>query len=464
MKKIRGKFGISDNIDDYIEGELSISDSGSINLDVFGIFEKKQYNYNHDKVGYNIIKGYGYDGRYYELIDAQQYGLNLKINAFNQDLVKFFSCQLITNALNNFDDVNKIIAKIDKLNQWAADTDIVTNRNIKPFEIKLYEKKIWEYNFNGCIYSISSHVLTEEIENICFNANYSYTLCITIEEDKPFYSYIDYYINKIGDFSNIVELLTNQSVNCNSIEIKQNGRLSGGNLYYNGLCETTEKTTKLADRQEFVYLHLIKDIMGDILKTYTDKIENIRAVVEFISFGIKSYQEKNYDIISLLKECATAIECFMRNNRGDINKEEDESDYDERFNRIVDGLSNEDKKWVEDKLRFANEISFNKQIKLLIKEFEDSFIRVGEKIFTEKDKTKKIIRKFVATRNFYTHYDNKSRDDIMDEEEILWFCIFMKELLRVMLLKEIGVPVDIIDKTLYDNCNLLFWGKRVFAD
>jgi ApeA N-terminal domain 1 len=56
--------------------------------------------------------------------------------------------------------------------------------------------------------------------------------------------------------------------------------------------------------------------------------------------------------------------------------------------------------------------------------------------------------RWVDTRNYYTHWDESLRGAVLDNAEMLYACVRMKNLLRVLYLREAGIPFEQINQAL----------------
>ena len=111
---------------------------------------------------------------------------------------------------------------------------------------------------------------------------------------------------------------------------------------------------------------------------------------------------------------------------------------------IVNNLSEEQVKYIS-KFEYAYEPGLTKRLKDLIKEFDISTIR---RLLGNTKQTKDFIFKTVASRNYYTHYDLKSKDNALKGATLLYTTEKLKALLLVTILFELGLNHQTIEKML----------------
>jgi hypothetical protein len=60
----------------------------------------------------------------------------------------------------------------------------------------------------------------------------------------------------------------------------------------------------------------------------------------------------------------------------------------------------------------------------------------------------KIPRQWVATRNYYTHWDEELRKDLLDNQDMVHANVRLRHLLRALYLDLAGIPQEAIEKAL----------------
>ena len=94
---------------------------------------------------------------------------------------------------------------------------------------------------------------------------------------------------------------------------------------------------------------------------------------------------------------------------------------------------------VQEKLKYANEISLRKRIRQMIGQFND--------LFGSKSTRNRFINRVVSTRNYLTHYDAAIKDEaVTDPEELLRLHFRLEALIQLHLLRLLGIDYAHIRK------------------
>lgn len=147
--------------------------------------------------------------------------------------------------------------------------------------------------------------------------------------------------------------------------------------------------------------------------------------------GGQTYLEEKF--LALIQ----GLESYHR--RTSDEKEMDEVEFDELVKTLVENCPEEKRGWLEGKLMFANEIVLRKRIKRLIEPFKY--------LFDNKKKQKKLINRIVGMRNDLTHPSSNSEDI-----EVLWIlCQKTEALFQLHFLQLIGFSQEDI-RSISRNC------------
>ncbi len=118
----------------------------------------------------------------------------------------------------------------------------------------------------------------------------------------------------------------------------------------------------------------------------------------------------------------------------------DEQEFKELVEEIISKCPEENKQWLEGRLKHGNEINLRKRIKSIIEPFKDF---VGTR-----DERSKIVSKIVDTRNYLTHYDQSLKSIAANNEELLSLCYKMEAFFQLHFLQELGFTSDEIKSIL----------------
>jgi hypothetical protein len=94
------------------------------------------------------------------------------------------------------------------------------------------------------------------------------------------------------------------------------------------------------------------------------------------------------------------------------------------------------------KIKYGNELSLRKRLNGLAERLDTE---LRKRIFGAPGA---VPQKWVATRNYYTHWDEASRNDVLDTAEMYYATVRLRHFLRVLYLDLVGVPPAAIAKAL----------------
>lgn len=455
-----GLFGVDDKVENYINGSISINENNHIVLtllnslspDISGTFDEIS-----KMIEKPLIKGYGRNGKYYELINCVSSGGTVTFAGIVQPKV-YYSCDYIVEYPSpefKEKEINKVSVLIDKLNQWCNTEESWKLKGYQsPFELSFSHKTLWETVNGDETISISNGFTTQAEPNINFDVNYSYSIGIQFPLRKISTELIKEYQFRIWDFITLLTLLTNERLHINKMIFITPDKTHTIRIYNSIFQEETNKKIDTYKLMSMVGLKDIKDNLLDIYKTYIDKKEKLKGSINSI-YKIAEYQKnRRIDIVDYTKQTATAIECFMRNSRN-ILIEENKKKFEEKIERILKSQAEEDKQWLQTQLKYSNQASFRKQIKKLFNEIKTKYPDISKGILDKKKIREDLIERFVSTRNFYTHYDLESKGKMLGTWTQVFLCDYINEALRILILEYLGVEHAILETKIKNNQDLI---------
>ena len=193
----------------------------------------------------------------------------------------------------------------------------------------------------------------------------------------------------------------------------------------------------------------IKDDYQACVQTWYQKYEEIRPI---IAYFVEACQKKhNIDLPMEFLKMVQALESYSRRMRRTTLVPPEV--HRERINRIVNHFDekDDDRKWIADVLKtpILNEPSCSKRITALFKE-------TAEELGISKSKAASLAYKIVATRNYYTHFNESLLPGILSEHDIFYSIALMKNVLKVVLCRELSVELPDLRKKLSNNSELSF--------
>lgn len=135
---------------------------------------------------------------------------------------------------------------------------------------------------------------------------------------------------------------------------------------------------------------------------------------------------------------AHAIESFHRRECTEtFFSEEDFANLSERLRKsVIDNAAFTE--WVENRLRYGNELSLRNRLRQLLEPFED--------LFGTSSQRRTFISKFVNTRNYLTHYDKRLEEAACRGLDLLTLSNNVEALIQLHFLKMIEFPKDKLDE------------------
>ena len=102
---------------------------------------------------------------------------------------------------------------------------------------------------------------------------------------------------------------------------------------------------------------------------------------------------------------------------------------------IIQGTPDTWRRWVQERLKYANELSLRSRIRQMITPFNDLF---GAEYAREK-----FVRQVVSTRNYLTHYDQSIKNQaVTDPQELLQLHLKLEAFVQLHLLRLLGIDHD----------------------
>ncbi len=166
--------------------------------------------------------------------------------------------------------------------------------------------------------------------------------------------------------------------------------------------------------------------LGILLKNWFEKSELLEPVYDLFFSVLLSTQ--SYPIQTFLSY-SQALETYHRRTRS--NNIDAPEIHRNKLNEIINSVSEEHREWLRGQLSFSNEPSFSQRLKEII----DFNPRIVSGMVGSHDV---FIKKIKDTRNYYTHYDPKSKGKAAVGGELKGLSIILGSMLECILLYEMG--------------------------
>ena len=175
----------------------------------------------------------------------------------------------------------------------------------------------------------------------------------------------------------------------------------------------------------------IKETAQHVLNNWMDAYAEIDPALNLYfsaKYGAHSFLEGKFLAL------AQALETYHRRTSKEKHMNEDE--FEVLITQLVQSCPDKHKKWVSNKLRFANEPSLSKRIKSITKPFKD--------IFGTNREREKLARNIADTRNYLTHYDDSLESKAVVDSNLLSLCLKMEAIFQLHLLHVLGFDRDAV--------------------
>ena len=385
---------------DELYGKLTINDN-RIDLEVYGgLFENINDSINMKEI--DIINGFTICGKSITLLSniSLEFKMNMPGTAINKYGSKFM---IIGNEYTSIDEciLSSISSSYTNLSEWIG----ISGFNLEHSK----EHMCIDYHYpQGMIYELDDYTL-----KINYTLKNKYNLDeINMKQhiDIVFEGLLDYDLNSaleiIYDFSHFLTLCIGQKISPYNIKAK--------------------------------------DKNGKEVEIRINGVEEISPIIDYV---VDSHSKIFHIPLSFIK-LVQATETFSRRMRNNCKIDEDE--HDKKIEYIISKIDDEDyKKWLIDRLKYSNEPSLAMRLKEIFKEVD--FI-----ISLNSGERKKIVKKIVDTRNYYTHFDESKKDLIMTTEELIYISKYILVILKVLIMKELGLDEAFIELQLKGLSEIIF--------
>jgi hypothetical protein len=215
-------------------------------------------------------------------------------------------------------------------------------------------------------------------------------------------------------------------------------------------CELVEELSRpyrsvsLAREDFFVLKSDLTDQLNGFLQKWAEVYRKFDQACQLaVSVITTEAPWKHLEFLSLMQ----AIEGFHRHKHS--GNYTSEGDYEvikkEIINSFPRGLSTDHREALKAKIKFGNEISLRKRFKDLL---DDLPAELAVPLFGPSKKTP---QRWIDTRNYYTHWDANSRENILNHLELYAATLILQLFLIVLYLREANVPDHIIKQALVNN-------------
>lgn len=440
----QGYWWLPDKPENKLFGTLKISVDGSVSLDIHGLLRVPYGEFGSYTVfEYEKIFGETEDGKPVILLNCFETNSSIRVGGgISQTSVnsKFAFIGTTSKSIDKL-EFSKVIFSFEGLSEWLNISGIEVSHNLeeKKGEIKYEVPESILYTLEDDVKFSFDFILNfNSLTRHLIDAKVSQKEFIALEFPKPLEIYsIIQIISRILKFFCFA---TDKSVSMKSLTaIYSNEEQDEYTEIYYRSSPYSEKSEKMDIHLMLFHFSQICDDFQKLLNNWLKSFDFLEPTFNLYFFTIQNTRNLESHFLFL----AQAIETFHRRTCDEHLF--DEPDFDELSAILREGVNNnkdEYKDWVENKLRYGNELTLRKRLKKLIEPFNH--------LFGSKSDRNSFINQFLNTRNYLTHYDKSLETSACKDEELLNLGRKCEALLQLHLLKCIEFP-EILFEEVFNN-------------
>lgn len=401
QKVYEGYWWLPDLPDHKIPGRVEIDDDQHVTLSTLGsLVEMATF----EDAQLDTITGITEDGKYLTLLDCSNDSFRRSFPGIDKQnyRVRVLAVGIMLEASQNL-PLKSLSFRCTDLEAWIGEDNfsIKHNQGLSEIDIKYCQPTQSKVNLpNGYKLKIS---FTNEGLSYYFpqtEVKIKEKAWITIE--PPQEEDLDTLLQIINHLRNFLSLVVGQPVYLTQMigtsELAKK-RIDDQEYYesiefcLSGLDQPTKKHKYINHSTKLLLpLNAIEEEVELILRAWFNCQETIKPSLN-LYFGTLYEEIMNLERDFLF--LAQAVETYHRRTSSETDFTEEK--HEVRLQKILDSVPSEYKSWLEGKLKYSNELSLRKRIKILIDRFSDV---LGNYI-----QRKHFTNKVVNTRNYLTHYD-----------------------------------------------------------
>jgi hypothetical protein len=434
--ELKGFWWLPDAPENKISGTLNFRGSAEISLDLLGSFQMPGSSGVIEQQ--DLILGFSQDGRKITVYDSFVSSSEIKmpgiLNTTYTSNYLFFGKHYTNPSEIIF---NKCMCSFSYLEQWLA------KRVYKTEPIKKDCGGISGFTFNylipeekriniPAIEAELSFVSRFTTKNDNFNSfTCSHTSYVEIEPKIP--KDFKWHLNKIIGLQSIMTFFVGEPakvrrVRCTPLDSEK----EQVEMFF--LNSTFDEKDKVSPFDMFFAMPQIPNI--DVaLNNWFAKSDQLNEVFD-LYFGTIYHPHSylNFNFLALTQ----AFESYHRNMVGGHYLDRDtyiKSHYDSMVKAIPAGIENGFRQSLKKRLEFGYELSLRKRLTDTIKSMDEQL----QKLFIGNFKRDTFIGKVINTRNYFTHFDNTTADDVAHGSDLYALNVKLSYLIAILILKELEV-------------------------
>lgn len=217
-------------------------------------------------------------------------------------------------------------------------------------------------------------------------------------------------------------------------------QMSAIQIFYKSIPRTNSKFKTSWNRMLLPYCK-ITDQFPTMLSKWMDACRNYGPAIDYyfaVMFGASKHLEVNFLFF------IQGLEAFHRRKSNETEFEEQE--FEQLIRTVIDFAPTDKRKFLEGKLRFANELSLRKRLKKLFEPFSN--------FYESKKDWKSLIDKSLNTRNYLTHSTKDLESRAMKGRKLFELNRRLEVLFQLHLLQILGLELEELNEIVENNYSL----------
>lgn len=424
-----------------IPGVLSISNRGSIELEIVGHFNESIGSFNNNEKLNRIIGHVEKDG----LVTLENCFYTKKNYAFGGiSKSKIFVHKVLSGAAWEKDEAvtfNTFSFSVDCMDEWVGVSGITVNND-------------WEKNTATISYDPPKEISFFLNNDMKLEIRFAYTLpgAPIIKEAKitqrAYFRLVSEELCDLEDFTTVAfkivnlmcfamdEIVSIKDVSATSSEIQ---RIIDDekqypvpiSIYYESIPYVEKVPTKNWHEMVFNF-STIKSNAPQVFNGWLSAYDYLYPALNlYFSTKVGAHKYLDGKFLAL----AQGLETYHRRTSNETLM--DSQTFETLVADIIDKCPEEHVDWLRGRLAYGNEINLGKRIKNIIDPFK---VHLGN----DKERSR-LIRKIVDTRNYLTHYNENLKNSSVNGKELWVLCLKMEVIFNLHFLKVIGFTNEEID-------------------
>lgn len=250
-------------------------------------------------------------------------------------------------------------------------------------------------------------------------------ICLQCENGSFFEKYI-HWAHQMGRLLSLATTEACAPVNVSALVHANQPNPQNVDIFYEWVGGKLPARRILPNRMLFTY----SDATGKTQKIFGSWFKGIERLDSVYNLYFATLFIPNEYVDNSFFNLVRAVEIYHR--RSTTEKDLPEDEHSLRITRILSSIDKKYKKWLEEKLKYSNELTLRKRLNDLLVKYDD----VLENVIIEK---KKFVSKVIDTRNYLTHFDKRLKNRCSKRKELMTLSLALRLLLEIAFLDELGI-------------------------